>query len=141
MLSYRIEISPDDNGTMLVTCPLLSEVTTFGSDEANAARNAVSAIEEALAARVAHGEDIPVDDSDQREGLVVRVPLQSTIKALLYLACRRQGVTRADLMRRLGWHREQVDRLFRFDHATRLDQFEAAFHTIGQELDLELRAA
>jgi hypothetical protein len=28
-------------------------------------------------------------------------------------------------MRRLGWNRESVDRLFRLDHASRLDQIEA----------------
>jgi antitoxin HicB len=143
-LAYRIETSPDDNSTLLVTCPILPEVTTFGASPEDAARHAAAAIEEALAARVANGEDIPVEtysDIDRRQGLFVRVPLQAAIKTLLYLACRRQNITRAELVRRLGWHREQVDRLFRFDHATRLDQFDAAFSAIGQELDLELRVA
>jgi addiction module HigA family antidote len=30
-------------------------------------------------------------------------------------------------MRRLNWKRESVDRLFRLNHATRLEQFDAAF--------------
>ena len=38
MLGYRIKIEPDDNGTLLVTCPALPEVTTFGDDEADAMR-------------------------------------------------------------------------------------------------------
>lgn len=33
MLSYRIQVEPDDNGTLLVTSPDLPEVTTFGLDE------------------------------------------------------------------------------------------------------------
>jgi antitoxin HicB len=58
MLGYR-KLAPDDNGTVLVTCPALPEVTTFGEDEADALRRAVGAIEEALAARMADGDDIP----------------------------------------------------------------------------------
>jgi antitoxin HicB len=50
MIGYRIKLAPDDNGTVLVTCPALPEVTTFGEDEADALRRAVGAIEEALAA-------------------------------------------------------------------------------------------
>ena len=48
MIGYRIKLAPDDNGTVLVTCPALPEVTTFGEDEADALRRAVGAIEEAL---------------------------------------------------------------------------------------------
>ena len=43
MLGYRIKLAPDDNGTVLVTCPALPEVTTFGADEADALRRAVGA--------------------------------------------------------------------------------------------------
>ena len=63
MLGYRIKLVPDDNGTALVTCPALPEVTTFGEDEADALRRAVGAIEEALAARMADGDDIPEGQS------------------------------------------------------------------------------
>src|SRR5882757_4166798 len=109
MSSYQIEFTPDDNDTTLVTCPSLPEVTTFGKDREDAEHRTASAIEEALAARVARGEDIPLEDERDR-ALNVRGPLQAAIKTLLYLACRRDGVTRAELVRRLGWHREQVDR-------------------------------
>ena len=32
-LAYDIKLEPDDNGTFLVTCPALPEVTTFGETE------------------------------------------------------------------------------------------------------------
>ena len=59
MLRYPIKLEPDDNGTLLVTCPALPEVTTFGEDEEDAKRRAADAIEEALAARIADGTEIP----------------------------------------------------------------------------------
>ena len=53
------------------------------------------------------------------------------IASALYMICSRRGVSRAELARRLEWHREQVDRLFRLDHKSRLDQMEAAFVALG----------
>ncbi len=72
MLGYRIKIEADDNGTLLVTCPALPEVTTFGDDAADAMRRAVGAIEEAIAARMADGEDVP--EGHQRGPRPVRLP-------------------------------------------------------------------
>ena len=56
---YEVILTPDDNGSLLVTCPDLPEVTTFGEDEDDAIHRAADAIEEALAARIARREDIP----------------------------------------------------------------------------------
>ena len=58
-LTYPIKLEPDDNGTLLVTCPALPEVTTFGEDEAEAIEHARDAIEEAIAARMADGREVP----------------------------------------------------------------------------------
>ena len=60
------------------------------------------------------------------KGYFVEVPAQTFLKVALYMICSRRGVSRAELARRLEWHREQVDRLFRLDHKSRLDQMEAA---------------
>ena len=58
-LAYRVKLQEDDNGTLLVTCRALPEVTTFGDDEAEAMTRARDAVEEALAARIGDGQDIP----------------------------------------------------------------------------------
>jgi len=65
-LMYPVIFTPDDSGTLLVTCPALPEVTTFGKDEEDAMQRAVDAIEEALAARIAHREDIPAPSTHIR---------------------------------------------------------------------------
>lgn len=132
-MKFPLKLTPDDNGTLLVTCPLLPEVTTFGETAEDAARHAVAAIEEALAARMARGEVIPTAPS-MKKGFGVSLPLLTTLKVSLWLSCRAAGVAPAELARRLEWHREQVDRLFRLDHKSRLDQLEAAFKAIGIDL-------
>jgi antitoxin HicB len=62
-LPYRIVLEPDSNGTLLVTCAALPELTTFGEDEGDATLNALNAIEEALAARISDGDEIPPPDA------------------------------------------------------------------------------
>jgi antitoxin HicB len=57
---YLIKMVPDDNGTLLVTCPAFPEGTTFGENEAQAKRNAVAAIGEAIAARMSDGDPLPL---------------------------------------------------------------------------------
>lgn len=139
MLEYRIMLTPDDNGTFLVTCPQLPIVATFGDTEEDARRQAVDAIETALGSMIEDGEDIPVPDGS--DGEAVRLPLLTTLKVHLYWALRASGITRAELARRLDWNRESVDRLFRLDHRSRLEQIEAAFEALGREVDIEVRRA
>lgn len=139
MLGYRIEITPDDNETFLVTCPQLPIVATFGETVEDAKRHAVDAIETALASMIDDGEDIPVPDGSI--GVTVALPLLTALKLNLYWALRNSGITRAELTRRLGWNRESVDRLFRLDHKSRLEQVESAFAALGRVVDLEIREA
>ena len=138
MLAYRILLTPDED-TILVTCPDLPEVTTFGDNEPDARRHAVDAIEEALAARMAYKQSIPAPS--RRGEVAVDLPALTVAKVSLYASMRKEGVTRAELSRRLGWRREQVDRLFRLDHSSRLDQLEAAFRALNKRLDLAVRNA
>jgi antitoxin HicB len=138
-LAYRVNLEKDDNGTLLVTCQALPEVTTFGDDEADAMVHAVSAIEEALAARIGDGEDIP--KGDIKGPHLIRLPALTALKVELYRQLRDEGITRAELVRRLHWNRESVDRLFRLDHNSRIDQIETAFKALGRNLDIEVVAA
>lgn len=140
MWAYPINLARDDNGTLLVTCPDLPEVTTFAADPADARRRALAAIEEALAARMADREAIPAPGKGR---VRVALPAEATAKVLLYRTTRARGVSKSELARRLGWHRPQVDRLLDLNHATRMDTVEAAFAALGARLSIavERRAA
>jgi antitoxin HicB len=141
MLAYPIKLTPDDNDTFLVTCPELPEVTTFGKTEEEIQRAATGAIEEAIAARISYRDALPPPVPARKTGRrsrFVKLPALTALKAQLYIVLRESGITRAELARRLGWHREQVDRLFRLDHASRLDRLEAAFNALQRQLDVRL---
>jgi len=144
MMLYLLNVTKDEDGSLLVTCPAFPEVTTFAEDVAHVSRRAAAAIEEAMAARIHDGDGLPRPCTDEKlrrtkSRYWVRLSTMTAMKALLYMALRESGVTRAALARQLHWHREQVDRLFRLDHASKVDQIEAAFGALHRGLDVRVQ--
>ena len=117
---YPVVLEPDDNGTWLVTCPDLPEVTSWGEDEEDALRRVADAIEEALAARMANREPVPEPSKRQattastgRRKLnlpiaakpkpaarIVTLPALTEAKVALYQAAYGAGLSKAELGRR-----------------------------------------
>ncbi len=135
MLSYPVKLTPDDNGTVLVTAPDFPELTTFGDDEDDALWHTVDALEEAIAARMQTREQVPEPSRGRRR---VALPTQTALKVLLYQAMHRKHVRKAELARRLHWHAPQVDRLLDLRHASRLDQIDAAANALDLDLDIRI---
>lgn len=137
MLAYPVVLTPDDNDTLLVRSPDFPELATFGDDTEDALLHAVDALEEAIAARIAHKEDVPLPSRGRHRAAL---STQTAAKILLYRSMREQGMTKAKLARALGWHAPQVDRLFDLNHASQIGQLERAFHALGLELEIKARA-
>ena len=135
MLAYPVSLAAD-SGTVLVTSVDFPELTTFGDDRAEALARAAGAFEEAIAARIAARQDIPEPSAG---GVRVTVPTLTAIKALLYQGMREQGIGKAELARRLGWHLPQVDRVLDIRHSSRLDRVDAALNAIGRQLEVRIR--
>ena len=129
---YAVTLTLDDNASWLAVCGVLPEVTTFGDTREEALKNAALAIEEALAARMAMGQELPLPDREEGTYLV-RLSVQAALKAALYRAMRREGVSKAELARRLAAHGPQVDRLLDMRHKSRLEAMESALHQLGVE--------
>ena len=131
-LAYPVQLRKEGEA-VLVTCPDLPEVTTFGEDEADALLRAKGAIEEALAARIAHREDIP-EPSAAKGAPTVALDTNAALKVLLWRAMQREGLRKADLARRLGWHAPQVDRILDLNHHSRIDLLDQAFAALGRRI-------
>ena len=137
MLAYPIVLE-DDDGTVLAISPDFSELATFGDDREEAVARAVDALEEAIAARIHDRKDIP---PPSRGEVYAILPTLTSVKVLLYQGMREQGIGKAELARRLGWHMPQVDRVLDVEHRSRLDQIDAALGAIGQRLEVTATAA
>ena len=57
------------------------------------------------------------------------------------MALRAQKIREAELARRLGCRKSQVDRLLDLNHHSRLDQLDAAFTALRKRLTIAIRDA
>jgi antitoxin HicB len=62
-------------------------------------------------------------------------------KLALYTAMRTARVSKAELARRLNWHLPQLDRVLDLRHASRFDELEAGFRTLGKQLSVRVSEA
>lgn len=136
MLRYPIDLTEDDNDTLLVTSPDFPELTTFGEDEEEAIAYAVDAFEVTIAGRIHDRQDIP--KPSKKGDAWVELPLQTELSVELYRAMRKQKVGKANLAKRLGWAITQVDRLLDLKNRSRIDLVEAAFKALGLELGIKV---
>lgn len=136
MLEYPITLTPDDNDTVMATSPDFPELTTYGDTEAEALGRAIDALDEAIAGRIADREEIPAPGRGRTK---VRLRTLTTAKVLLYQAMREQGVGKAELARRCGWHLQQVDRVLDVSHGSKLDMIDTAFRAVGKSLHVDAR--
>ena len=136
MISYRVTLAPDSNGTVLVTSPDFPELVSFGDDEADALSYAVGAFEEAIAARVSDREKIPLPSKGKATDPRVTLPVQAEVKVLLYQQMWKSGVRKADLARKMDLHRQEIDRLLDLNHATSIAKLEKAFSVLGKSINI-----
>jgi antitoxin HicB len=138
-MRYAVNLTPDDNGTILVTVPDIPEAVTFGDDEDDALARAADAIETALIGAIDAREPIPMPHT--RGSRSVALPVLSIAKIGLYEAMRVEGVGKAALARRLGVALPQIDRLLDLRHHSRMDAVERALGALGRSLNVTVEAA
>jgi len=135
MFDYPVILTPD-NGSVLVTFPDVPEAITFGADEDEALLYAVDALATAMSFYVDARKPLPVVSKAKRGQHTVRPSALECAKLGVYQAMTEQGIKKAELARRLGWHMPQVDRLFDLRHASKLDQIEAAAKALGRHIEV-----
>jgi antitoxin HicB len=140
MLRYRVKLSKDTNGTILVEVPDVPGALTFGEDREEAILRSADAIETVLIGYMADRRDIPMPRAGAK-GPFATLPALTEAKLGLYTAMLAAKVGKAALARRLNCHLPQIDRLLDLRHASRLDQLEAAFRALGKRLSVEILEA
>jgi len=86
----------------------------------------------------------PLPEPKKRTGKKYRsvpLPALASVKTELCRAFLASGVPKAELARRLGMAKGNLDRLFDSTHSTRFEHLEAAFLAIGKRLDIGIREA
>lgn len=136
---YPIILDPDDNGTLLATCPDLPEVTTFGVDVADTLEHAVGAVAAAIIHRMQTDRDIPLP-SQGGPGPRVALPPTLAGKAALYAVMRAGRITQTELATMIRRDRKVVQRLLNPTHGTAPEDIDAALRCVGLRLEVRVRA-
>jgi len=142
MLQYPATIRRDGDD-FVVLFPDIPHAHTNGNSRADALANAPDALHAAISMLVEKNMDIP-NPSKPRGRNTPLIGLPSAIvdaKAELYMALRSAGVRKAELARRMGIHKQQVERLLDLDHASRIEQLEAAFTALSMRLTIGVQHA
>lgn len=140
MLIYPVELTPDDNDTLLVTFPDVPEAVTFGEDEAEALLMAEDALLVMFSAYMEDRQRIPEPSPlNRRPGVALKVT--ASAKIALYNALLAAGKRKTDLARMLNLTAIQVDHLLSLYHKTRIEQIETALAVLGKRLIVEIREA
>lgn len=139
---YPVALTPDTaDGGFVVTFRDWPEAITQGDTREAALSEAADCLEEAVAARIADGREIPLPSSTLAGEYGVSVPIQMALKAALYLAMREAAVDKSELARRLGVHEKEAQRLLDPRHTSKAEALERALFAVGRRLAVELREA
>lgn len=138
MFDYPVILEAQPEGGFVVTFPDIPEAITQGEDADEALLNAVEALESALLLYVNDRAPLPLPSRPRRGQKTVRPSSLECAKLGVYQAMTEQGIKKAELARRLGWHVPQVDRLFDLKHASRFDQLEAAARALGRTIEVRV---
>jgi antitoxin HicB len=137
-MNYPVDLTPDDNGTVLATLPDMPGAITFGEDEAEAVANAVDALESIVSALIADRRDIP-KPSPAHGRKTVSPTLLGSLKISVYCAMRERGWRKADLARAMALNPRQIDRLLDLGHSSTVAQLEQALTACGKRVEVDLR--
>jgi antitoxin HicB len=139
MFKYPATITKDGRD-LLVTFKDVPEAITFGKTEADALSNAVDALETGLSFYLDARKPLPKPSKAKRGQKLVSPSALESAKLGVYQAMMDQGIKKAELARRLGWHMPQIDRLFDLKHSSKFDQIEAAATVLGCHIEITVAA-
>ena len=139
MFKYPATITKDGRD-LLVTFRDVPEAITFGKTESDALSKAVDALETGLSFYVDARKPLPKPSKAKRGQRLVSPSALESAKLGVYQAMMNQGIKKAELARRLGWHMPQIDRVFDLKHSSKFDQIEAAATVLGCHIEITVAA-
>lgn len=141
MLAYPALFEPEGKG-FVVTFPDIPEAITEGDSAGEAMEYAVDALQTALSEYINRRLEIPSPGRARGKNIrLVCLPALAEAKIGLYRTMRAKGVRKAEIARRIGWQKSQVDRLLNLKHASRLDQIETALNVLDKRLSIHVEDA
>lgn len=135
MFSYPVTLH-HEAGSVWISCSDVPELNSVGDSEVEALMDAIDGLESALSLYVDQRRPIPLASPAKPGQPVVRLPALTAAKVALWNAMSAQGVGKAEMARRLGVNRPQVDRLVDLLRRSKIEQVEHALAILGLRLEI-----
>ncbi len=137
--TYPVILTPDEvDGGFTVIFRDVPEAITQGDTVDECLTEAADCLEEAIAGRIRRGDEIPVPSNCKESEKLVPVPIQTAMKAALYLAMKESGISKSELARKMSTHEKVVRRILDPHHGTKFPTMERALFTLGKHAELHV---
>ncbi|PLY41178.1 antitoxin [Janthinobacterium sp. ROICE36] len=137
-MKYPASFTPDPDGGYVVTFRDIPEAITQGDDDDEAMFMARDVLREAMSIYFDEKRPVPMPSKAQRDERLVDLPISVAAKVLLLNEMLTQKVNASELSRRLGASPQTAARLTDLEHATKIDQIDAALQALGKRLEVSL---
>ncbi len=136
--SYGVKLTPESDGGWVVTVRDIPEAITQGDDLESALKEASDCLEEAIAARIDDQRDLPIPSPLISDEYLVCLPIQTALKASVYLAMKESSLSKVQLASLLNVDEKEVRRILDPHHRTKLPTIERTLQVLGQQISLTI---
>lgn len=135
-MHYPARLEPAEEGGFVVTFRDIPEAITQGDDEAEALKEAESALISAMDFYFEDKRCVPSPSASTDSEHSIGRPASVSVKVLLLNEMLAQKVEPFELARRLGTLPRVVNRLIDLHHTTKIDKVEEALACLGKRLEM-----
>lgn len=135
---YPASFKPDPSGGYVVTFRDIPEAISQGDDEKEAFDMATDALMTAMDFYFDDQRCVPLPSKPQRGERLIGLPLSIAAKVLLLNEMLAQNIRPADLARRMEVMPQEVHRLLKLDHKTKIDTIALALQSLGKRFELSV---
>ena len=139
--NYPAEIERDEDGRYVVEFPDFGWGATDGATRNEALAEAGDLLRELIAATMREGKDLPKRSRATRHQALVVPPVPIALKAALYEAFRKAGISQRRLARDLDVAESEVRRMLNPDHATKAATIDRALRMLGKRVSVTVGEA
>jgi len=141
-MEYFAKFEPDPDSGFVIEFPDFGWGVSQGDDEEDGRRMATDLLTTMVQEHIRTGKELPNPGKFRGPKYrLIRLPAIQGMKAELYLALRRSGMTKAQLARRIGISKDEVDRVLDLSRRTRVERLEAAFAALGKQIMIAIQDA
>ena len=136
---YPAHFEEAPEGGFVVTFRDIPEAITQGDTEAEAQDMATDALLTAMGFYFEDRRPVPPASPARQGERLITLPASAWAKVLLLNEMLIQGVTPAELARRLGTRPQDVNRIVNLSHATKIDTIGHALASLGKHMEVVIR--